>query len=299
MYNLQFIFIYLGLFIILLLVVIKAYQYIKQVQLLDADTTRLKNENAMLQLTRDELKLARDQAEESDRLKTAFLANMSHEIRTPLNAIMGFSSLLQDDSISENDKQEFYDIIHSNSNRLLDLIDEIFDIAQLESGLISLQKEPVQLNELLTGLITHFNIEKGALNKEHIAIRLNLANKDRQFTMLTDGRMLRQTLTNLIENALKYTHEGSIETGYDFNGNKLRFFVRDTGIGFPQEKLDVLFQRFRQNEEDPTRQYGGVGLGLTLSKKYIEIMGGKMWAESTQGNGSAFFFTIPYEALES
>ncbi len=298
MNNLQIIFLCLGLLFIIILIM-KFWQYRRQIQFLGAKTIRLMNENASLHITKDELKLARDQAEESDRLKTAFLANMSHEIRTPLNAIMGFSSLLQDDSISETDKQEFYDIIHTNSNRLLDLIDEIFDIAQLESGMVSLQKEPVQVNELLTGLVTFFNMEKGTLNKEHIAIRLNLANKDRQFTLITDERKLRQTLTNLIENALKYTNEGSIETGYDFKDQKLRFFVRDSGIGFPQEKLDILFQRFRQHDESQTRQYGGVGLGLTLSKKFIEFMGGEMWAESIPGKGSTFFFTIPHESLES
>lgn len=290
------VFLCLVFILIIILMVLRAEKYRKQVRLLKADVEKLINENLALRVTKEELKLARDQAEEADRLKTAFLGNMSHEIRTPLNAIMGFSSLLQDDSINESDKQPFYDIIHANSNRLLDLIDEIFDIAQLESGMTNLQKEPVQINELLTGLITFFNMEKSALDKEHIAIRLNLANKNRQFSLMTDERKLRQTMINLIENALKYTNEGSVETGYDIFDQKIRFFVKDSGIGFPQEKLDVLFQRFRQHDESQTRQYGGVGLGLTLSKKFVELMGGEMWAESVPGKGSTFFFTVPYNS---
>ena len=267
----------------------------KQIQELNSSAQRLSGENDALRITQTDLRIARDQAEESDRLKTAFLANMSHEIRTPLNAIMGFSSLLQDTSLSETDKQEFSDIIHTNSNRLLDLISEIFDIAQLESGMISIQNEPVQLNELLTGLITFFNIEKSVMDKDHLSLRLALGNKDRQFSVMTDERKLRQTLTNLIENALKYTHEGSIEFGYEIIDSEIRFFVQDSGIGFPQETLDVLFQRFRQHDEGESRQYGGVGLGLTLSKKFVELMGGSMWAESIQGKGSTFYFTVPYE----
>lgn len=285
---------FITILILLMMVLLKR----KQIQELNSSALRLTSENDVLRSTQADLRIARDQAEESDRLKTAFLANMSHEIRTPLNAIMGFSYLLQDKTVSEIDKQEFSDIIQTNSNRLLNLINEIFDIAQLESGMISIQKEPVQLNELLTGLLTFFNIEKNALEKDHLSLRLALGNKDRQFSVMTDERKLRQTLTNLIENALKYTNDGSIEFGYEIIDSEIRFFVQDSGIGFPQEKLDVLFQRFRQHDESQTRQYGGVGLGLTLSKKFVELMGGSMWAESIQGKGSTFYFSVPYESTQ-
>lgn len=255
----------------------------------------LKEQNRSTMLVQDELKKAKENAEESDRLKTFFLANMSHEIRTPLNAIMGFSSLLQDSYLSENERIQFVNLIHDNSNKLLDVMGEIFDIAQIESGIITMQLEPCYVNELLMNLVSQFNIEKSLNGKEHISIRAKRSNKDSAFSILTDEHKLRLTLVNLIENALKYTNEGSIDIGYTFRGdNKVEFFVKDSGIGFNQEKLDVLFQRFRQFEEGHSRTFGGVGLGLTISKKIVELLGGEMWAESTQGKGSVFYFTLPY-----
>ena len=254
----------------------------------------LSDQNKSILNTQEELRKAKEKAEESDKLKSAFLANMSHEIRTPLNAIMGFSSLLLDSGTEQEEHRQFISIIHNNSNKLLDLMGEIFDIAQIESGLIIMQREPCQINEVLMSLITFFNLEKGLSGKEHINIRMQKANKDHSFTILTDERKLRQTLNNLIENALKYTNEGFIEVGYQFRENSMvEFYVRDSGIGFPQEKLDVLFQKFRQVEEGHNRNYGGIGLGLTLSKKFVELMGGEMWAESKPGAGSVFYFTLP------
>lgn len=259
----------------------------------------LSDQNKSILNTQEELRKAKEKAEESDKLKSAFLANMSHEIRTPLNAIMGFSSLLLDSGSEEEERRQFISIIHNNSNKLLDLMGEIFDIAQIESGLIIMQREPCQINEVLMSLITFFNLEKGLSGKEHINIRMQKANKDHAFTILTDERKLRQTLYNLIENALKYTNEGFIEVGYQFRENNMvEFYVRDSGIGFPQEKLDVLFQKFRQVEEGHNRNYGGIGLGLTLSKKFVELMGGVMWAESKQGAGSVFYFTLPCQVTD-
>ncbi|MGV8114221.1 MAG: sensor histidine kinase [Lentimicrobium sp.] len=259
----------------------------------------LSDQNKSILNTQEELRKAKEKAEESDKLKSAFLANMSHEIRPPLNAIMGFSSLLLDSGPEEEDRRQFVSIIHNNSNKLLDLMGEIFDIAQIESGLIVMQREPCQINEMLMSLITFFNLEKGLSDKEHINIRMQKANKDHSFTILTDERKLRQTLFNLIENALKYTNDGFIEVGYRFRENSMvEFYVRDSGIGFPQEKLDVLFQRFRQVEEGHNRNYGGIGLGLTLSKKFVELMGGEMWAESKPGTGSVFYFTLPCQVAD-
>jgi len=259
----------------------------------------LSDQNKSILITQEELRKAKEKAEESDKLKSAFLANMSHEIRTPLNAIMGFSSLLLDAGPEEEERRQFIGIIHNNSNKLLDLMGEIFDIAQIESGLIIMQREPCQINEVLMSLITFFNLEKGLSGKEHINIRMQKANKDNAFTILTDERKLRQTLYNLIENALKYTNEGFIEVGYQFRENSMvEFYVKDSGIGFPQEKLDVLFQKFRQVEEGHNRNYGGIGLGLTLSKKFVELMGGEMWAESKPGSGSVFYFTLPCQVVD-
>lgn len=247
----------------------------------------------------EELELVKKKAEESDRLKSSFLANMSHEIRTPLNAIMGFSSLLQTVADNEQEFEQYINIIHDNSNKLLDMMDEIFNIALIESGITRMYKEECQINELLTSLVTFFNIEKEIKDKQELSIRIKKSTRDNAFTIYTDPRKLRQTLYNLIENALKYTSQGYIEIGYELKDNSMvEFYVKDTGAGFPQEKLDVIFKQFRQVDDSNTRNYGGIGLGLTLSQKFVEMMGGHMWGESSPGNGSIFYFTLPHEQKE-
>lgn len=238
---------------------------------------------------------ARTRIEQSDKLKSAFLANMSHEIRTPLNAIMGFSSLLLESRTLDKDNKEYLEIINNNSTRLLDLMDEIFNIALIESGVINMCKEDCNVNELLVSLVAFFNIEKEMSGKNNVTIRARKANKDSGFTIYTDPRKFRQTLYNLVENALKYTDQGYIEVGYTMKDTStIEFYVKDTGIGFPQKELDTIFEQFRQGDESNTRQYGGIGLGLSLSKKFVEMMGGTMVAYSIPGEGSTFYFTLPY-----
>lgn len=257
--------------------------------------TQLKEKTELYNKVQSELELVKYKAEESDKLKSSFLANMSHEIRTPLNAIMGFSSLLQQTNDADTENQEYIEIIHKNSNKLLDMMDEIFNIALIESGITKMYKESCPINELLTGLVTFFNLEKEINGKNNVSIRMRKSAKDNSFAIYTDPRKLRQTLYNLIENALKYTNEGFVEIGYDLKDNSMvEFYVKDSGMGFPQEKLDVVFQRFRQVDDSNTRNYGGIGLGLTLSQKFVEMMGGEMRGESSPGKGSIFYFTIPY-----
>ncbi|HLO90211.1 MAG TPA: ATP-binding protein [Lentimicrobium sp.] len=244
---------------------------------------------------KQELIEVKKKAEESDKLKSSFLANMSHELRTPLNAIMGFSSLLQQSPLDESENQQYIEIIHRNSNKLLDMMDEIFNIALIESGSSKMYKEECQINEMISSLVAFFNMEKEMMDKQHIALRIKKLAKDTSFAIYTDPRKLRQTLYNLVENALKYTNEGYIEVGYDLKENSMiEFYVKDTGLGFPQEKLDVIFKSFRQVDDSNTRSFGGIGLGLTLSQKFVEMMGGNMWAVSVPGNGSTFYFTLPY-----
>ncbi|MBK9357257.1 MAG: hypothetical protein IPN08_07710 [Bacteroidales bacterium] len=287
--------IYIALTVLLLAFMAFFFYYLKLVKQKNRMIALLSDQNKSILKTQMELGLAKDKAEESDKLKSAFLANMSHEIRTPLNAIMGFSSLLQDSLVDEQEKQQFVSIIHTNSTKLLSLMDEIFDIAKIESGMDQLQREPCQVNELVMSLVTFFNLEKSLTGKDDIQIKMHKPNRDTGFTIYTDPKKLRQTLFNLIENALKYTSEGSIEIGYNLKEDaKVEFFVKDTGIGFPQEKLDILFQRFRQADDSTTRKYGGIGLGLTLSQKFVELMEGQMRAESIQGSGSVFYVSIPY-----
>lgn len=286
--------------LILILVCIFSFlysrKYIKQSNELQA---RLDEANELYIQAQNELELVKKKAEESDKLKSSFLANMSHEIRTPLNAIMGFSSLLQQTNETDDENQEYIEIIHKNSNKLLDMMDEIFNIALIESGITKMYKENCPINELLTGLVTYFNLEKELNGKANVSIRIRKSARDNSFSIYTDPRKLRQTLYNLIENALKYTNEGYVEVGYDLKDNSIvEFYVKDSGMGFPQEKLDIVFQRFRQVDDSNTRNFGGIGLGLTLSQKFVEMMGGEMRGESTPGNGSIFYFTIPYVAYQ-
>lgn len=254
----------------------------------------LREQNLATLKVHNELKEAKEKAEESDHLKNSFLANVSHEIRTPLNAIMGFSYLLQDESLKASDRDQFANLIQDNSNKLLEVMDEIFDIAQIESGIVPMDFEPCLINKLLVSLVTQFSIKKTLIEKDHINIRIKRSNKDESFSILTDEDKLKKVLINLMENALKYTESGSIDFGYDMlEDKKIRFFVKDSGLGFNQEKLDVLFERFRQFDEGHSRSFGGMGLGLTLSKKFVELLGGTMWADSTPGEGSIFYFTLP------
>lgn len=294
-----------GLMIIFSLVMLVLLTFIViYIPKLVKENRNLKSKEAELKIVSDriasELEDIKMKAEESDKLKSSFLANMSHEIRTPLNAIMGFSSLLQQVKPEDAEFSEYVEIIHKNSNKLLDMMDEVFNIALIESGSTDMYREKCPVNELLTGLVTFFNIEKEMMGKEDVTIKIKKLTRDSTFSLYTDPRKLRQTLFNLIENALKYTHEGSVEIGYDLKENSMvQFYVKDTGEGFPQEKLDVIFQRFRQVDDSNTRNYGGIGLGLTLSQKFVEMMGGEMWGESSPGNGSIFYFTLPYQFVEA
>lgn len=243
-----------------------------------------------------DLKRAKERAEESDKLKTAFLTNMSHEIRTPLNAIIGFSSLLIEPEFSDEEKKQYFLQIESNVSNLLNLIEDIIDISKIEAGEMNLQKNPVAINRLMVELFTTFKEHLFQLSKEHISIDILLDCKDPDYTIETDEDRLRQVLTNLIENAIKYTENGSIEFGYTFIPGYIRFFVRDTGIGIEEDKIEVIFERFRKIEDkQKVKLYRGAGLGLAISKKIVEILDGKIWVESQIGKGSTFYFTLPHK----
>jgi signal transduction histidine kinase len=256
------------------------------------------NENLVDELERlkEEIHIVRQRAGESDRLKSAFLCNMSHEIRTPLNAIMGFCGLIANHTLPDTDKVKYASIINRNVDSLLELINDIFDIAQVESQITKVEEKPVKINEMLGGLQSWFNLEKSNLGKEMIQFRIQKANKDNDFAVKSDEYMLRRTLNNLIENALKYSEEGYVDVGYRFGkDSRIEFFVKDEGIGFSKDKLDIIFQQFRQVDETQTRQFGGLGLGLTVAQKFVELLDGNMWAESEPGKGSTFWFSIPYK----
>ena len=253
-----------------------------------------------LDRVKEELHLIRLKAGESDRLKSAFLCNMSHELRTPLHAIMGFAGLIANPSMPEDDKVTYANIINRNVDSLLEIINDIFDISQFESGVNGVDIELANVNDLLNSLVTWINLEKANVGKEDIVVKVNKANKDLNFSIMTDSYKLKRAMSHLVYNALKYSNEGFIEIGYTFSENNfIDFYVKDDGIGFSQDKLEFIFSRFRQVDETPTRQYGGLGLGLTVAQKFASILNGRLWAESEPGKGSIFSISIPYVKAET
>lgn len=243
-----------------------------------------------------ELVLAKDKAEESDKLKSAFLANMSHEIRTPMNGILGFAELLNDDDISPGNRKKYIEIINNNGKMLINLIDDIIDFSKIEAGQIKIAFKDFSLNSLMHQVHSSFLSENLINNKAKVKLRMRKALSNDKCFINSDPNRIRQILTNLIGNSFKFTDEGYIEFGYKFEDkDTLQFYVKDTGIGIPQQKLNKIFERFIQADDSPTRKYGGSGLGLAISKGFVDMLGGKMWAESEVNEGSTFYFTIPYK----
>lgn len=236
----------------------------------------------------------KNKAEESDRLKTAFLANMSHEIRTPMNAICGFSNLLLDGNLSKDQKENFVEIININSMQLLSIINDIIDISKIESGQISLSNVKFNVNELLNEVETVFAAQ-AKLKGLKFTCQKGLSNSEA--TISSDEMKVRQILNNLIYNALKFTETGSVEIGYKLNGDYLEFFVKDTGNGIPLDKYEVIFERFQQLENTSNQSRKGTGLGLPISKAFVELLGGKIWLLSEFGSGTTFYFSIPYNPI--
>ena len=238
-----------------------------------------------------ELVAAKIKAEESDRLKTAFLHNVSHEIRTPMNAIIGFSSLLNEPDLSEQDRQQFTEIIFQSSNQLLSIINDIVDVANIESGQVKVNMTKTDLNFSLRSLDEQFSYSE---KQYKIPINLSAGLPDEKAIIITDNTKLVQVLSNLINNSLKFTRKGKIDFGYTLKENWLEFFVKDTGIGIPQESIDKIFDRFYQVDRTISRQFGGTGLGLSICKAYVQLLGGNISVTSSPGNGTSFIFTIPY-----
>lgn len=235
---------------------------------------------------------AKVRAEESDKLKTAFLANISHEIRTPMNAILGFSELLR--ASSNKQGADYIDIITINTRKLLQIITDIVDIAKIEAGKISVYKETFNLNEILYDIYADWNETRKISGKEHISFNLKCDLSDENALIETDMDKLKRIFNNLINNAFKFTENGSINFGYKCKDDKsVLFFVKDTGIGLPEDKLNIVFEHFRQVEESFTRKFGGVGLGLTISKAMVDLLDGKIWVVSNEKEGAELYFELP------
>ena len=249
-----------------------------------------------MMIIENQLKDARDRAQESDRLKTSFLANMSHEIRTPMNGILGFANLLRDPDLSDEQKDLYLKHIDNTSNQLLNIIDDIIDISKIESGQLKISNKPVRINIILDEIYSSFfhRIRGDAPGQKKVAFNLKKGNESNDFTIVTDDFRISQIFNNLIGNALKFTKEGHIDFGYTVKNNRyIEFFVSDSGIGIPKNHMDLIFDRFGQVNQTKVNQPSGTGLGLPISKSLVQLMCGELWVESTIGEGTTFFFTLP------
>jgi signal transduction histidine kinase/CheY-like chemotaxis protein len=246
---------------------------------LESDITKIKK-------MEEELVMAKEKAEKSDMLKSAFLANMSHEIRTPLNAIVGFSRVIADTQ-NANDRMEYYKIVEANNSRLLQLINEILDLSRIESGIMEFTEEPINLHVMCQEV---FDAHRFRCSDN---VRLIFEDSDPDLWIYSDKNRLIQVFSNLIGNALKFTAEGSIRFGYKLKDEFIECYVKDTGIGFPENKAKNVFERFAKL--NTTAQ--GTGLGLSICKSIIEKLGGTIEAKSELGKGAEFTFTHPYISL--
>lgn len=243
--------------------------------------------------------LAKEKAEESDRLKSSFLANLSHEIRTPLNAMLGFSALLGETDITDEERNQFISIIQNSSNTLLELINDILDISRIEAGQMELVMKPIYLGSVIGNLVNTFDVllkQQEIGTEKNLSLKVNIIKEISDWKIVTDKLRLEQILSNLISNALKFTTHGYIEIGcikQPDNKKYLQFYVKDTGIGMNEENLKIIFDRFRKIEDDKNQLYRGTGLGLSISMQLVQMLGGNMWVTSKIGEGSTFYFTIP------
>lgn len=235
---------------------------------------------------------AKEKAEENDRLKSAFLANISHEIRTPMNGILGFMELLGEKNIAPKEREKYLEIMNKSGQRLLDTINDIIEISKLESGQVELNISKVNISELLYDQLTFFTQQA---ERKSLKIRLSEV-PENVLSINTDKYKIEAILTNILNNAIKYTKQGHIDFGAKIKNNELEFFVKDTGIGIKPEKQKTIFERFIQDDQYITRPQEGVGLGLSIVKAYINMLGGKIWLESEVEKGSCFYFSIPLNA---
>ncbi len=244
-----------------------------------------------------ELTIAKEQAEESDRLKSAFLANMSHEIRTPMNGILGFAELLKEPSLTGETQREYIGIIEESGQRMLNILNDIVSLSKIESGLIEVNTQETDINQQIGFIHSFFKLE---IEGKGIRFLIKKPLKGKKAYIQSDSEKIYGILTNIVKNAIKFTREGTIELGYRLRTKKesseLEFYIKDTGIGIPKDRHSSIFSRFIQADVSGEMAYQGAGLGLSISKAYVELLGGKIWVESEEGKGSTFYFTLPYRS---
>lgn len=247
-------------------------------------------------VARDEIIKAKDKAVEADRLKSLFLANMSHEFRTPMNAIIGFTNMLREESLTTEDRNSFIDVIQTNGNNLVALIDSIVDFSKLEADQMSVSMSEFNINPLIKSVLDHAEKSLIAQGKDGVKV-IKGSMLETPVRVVCDRHRLNQVFLHLISNAVKFTDKGEIEIGYRIDAEHIYMYIRDTGIGISSDKFDYIFQRFTKIESK-NRLYGGTGLGLTISKGLIELMGGEIIPDSELGKGSTFTIKLPYKGTE-
>lgn len=238
-----------------------------------------------------ELIKAKEKAEESDLLKSAFLANLSHEIRTPLNGILGFASLLEEQDLTDEERQQYNNIIKKSGERMLNIINNLIDISRIESGQMEIFISETNVNEQIENIYTVFKPE---IERKGMQICLQNSLPTKEAVIKTDREKVYTILSHLVKNAIKYSNEGTIEVGYNLKNKFLEFFVKDAGIGVPPNKRETIFNHFVQVDIADEKAFQGAGLGLAISKAYVQMLGGKIWVESEVEKGSVFYFTTPY-----
>lgn len=247
--------------------------------------------------TQNELRLAKEKAEESNRLKSTFLANISHEIRTPLNSIVGFANLLNDSNASDDMREEYVEYLNQNTEKLLQVITDIIDLSKLENNEIDISYNPVRINSLLS-YVEEYTTNLISRSGKDIKFSIVKVLPDDRDIVYSDDLWLKRVFRHLLDNAVKFTRAGQIELKSALVGSSIMFTIRDTGIGISKENLKAIFEQFRQEEDGHHRSFEGLGVGLTMASKVVENMDGYLWVESEKGKGSEFFFTIPYRPVD-
>jgi len=266
-------------------------QVIDRTKLLDERNQHLNEEIKTRKKIEKNLIIAKDKAEESDRLKSSFLANMSHEIRTPMNGILGFADLLKEKDLTGEERDKYIEVIESSGERMLNIINDLLNVSTIEAGYMKVDISEVNISQQLQDMYHLFLPETERKGLKFIFKN----NPGSDILIQTDREKVHAIFSKLLKNAIKYTNEGFIELGYEEFDEELKFFIIDSGIGIPNNQLKIIFDRFVQVDSSLSSYYEGAGLGLSITKSYVKMLKGKIWVDSVEGQGSQFYFSLPYK----
>ena len=254
---------------------------------------KVKERTAELKNTIVKLEIAKNKAEASDRLKTAFMNNISHEIRTPLNGILGFAPFIIKPNISAEEKKLYFEILNSSSTRLMNTITDMMDISLIISGNMEVHPQPTDISLLLTDIFKNFQV---ACKKKNLEFKIQYPQNVDNFILNTDREILRKAVSKLVDNSVKFTNEGSITLGFEQINNEIEIFVKDTGQGIGEDSQELIYKSFMQEDVSDTRGHEGNGLGLSISRGIMQLLGGKIRLESTKNIGTTVFLSLPHSS---